>query len=321
MEKYQPKPNFDDIISAYERIKGFIHKTPVLTSKTFDGMTGSQLYFKCENFQKAGAFKFRGATNAVLALSDAEAKMGVITHSSGNHAGALSLAASLRKIPAFIVVPKNATGVKKDAVRGYGGKIIECQPTLDSREKTAEQVRKETGAILIHPYNNYKIIAGAGTTTLELLHDINDLEVILAPVGGGGLLSGTAIAARGSKNKIKVYGCEPQNANDAYLSFAAGEIIPVTNPDTVADGLRTSLGDKTFPIISKLVDDIFLVPEHEIVSAMKLLWERMKIIVEPSAVVPFAVVLQNRKELRKKKIGIILSGGNVDLSRLPFMPA
>ncbi len=179
MEKYQPKPNFDDIISAYERIKGFIHKTPVLTSKTFDGMTGSQLYFKCENFQKAGAFKFRGATNAVLALSDAEAKMGVITHSSGNHAGALSLAASLRKIPAFIVVPKNATGVKKDAVRGYGGKIIECQPTLDSREKTAEQVRKETGAILIHPYNNYKIIAGAGTTTLELLHDINDLEAML----------------------------------------------------------------------------------------------------------------------------------------------
>lgn len=321
MDKYKPKPNLDDIIAAFERIRGFIHKTPVLTSKTFDRMTGSQLYFKCENFQKAGAFKFRGATNAVFSLSDAEAKAGVLTHSSGNHAGALSLVASIRKIPVFIVIPKKAPAVKKDAIRGYGGKIFECEPTLESREKTGEQIEKKTGAKLIHPYNNYKIIAGAGTAALELLREIKNLEIILVPVGGGGLLSGTAIAATESKNKIKVYGCEPQNANDAHLSFAAGEIIPVSNPDTVADGLRTSLGDKTFPIISNLVDDIFLVSEQEIVSAMKLMWERMKIIVEPSAVVPFAVVLQNRKELRNKKIGIILSGGNVDLSRLPFKPA
>jgi threonine dehydratase len=281
-------------------------------------ITGFELYFKCENFQKAGAFKFRGATNAVFSLSERLAKRGVLTHSSGNHAGALSLAAKMRQIPAYIIMPKHAPDVKKAAVQHYGGIITECEPTLEAREKTAKIVLKKTGARFIHPYNNEEIIAGQGTLTLELLRQKNDLDLILVPVGGGGLISGTAICAKSLCPKIQIFGCEPQNADDAYRSFYAGKIIPVKNPNTIADGLRSSLGDKTFPIIRSLVDDIFLVTESEIITAMRYVWERMKIIVEPSAVVPFAAVLKNRKEFIGKKIALILSGGNVDVKNLTF---
>ena len=311
-------PTFVEIKKAHHLIKNYIHRTPVLTSKTLNKITECQLFFKCENFQKAGAFKFRGASNAVFSLSEKKAKRGVLTHSSGNHAGALSLAASMRNIPAFIVMPKNAPQVKKDAVQTYGGIITECEPTLAARETTADKVQKETGATLIHPYNNEIIIAGQGTATVELLEDTVDLDVILTPVGGGGLLSGTAIAAKSLNQNISVYGCEPKNADDAFRSFHAGKIIPVENPNTIADGLRTSLGVKTFPIIKKLVSDILLVSEEDIVRAMKMIWERMKIIVEPSAVVPFAAVLGHQKELAGKRIGLILSGGNVDVRNLPF---
>jgi threonine dehydratase len=311
-------PTFVEIEKAHQLIKNYIHRTPVLTSKTLNKITGSQLFFKCENFQKAGAFKFRGATNAVFALSEEEAKRGVLTHSSGNHAGALSLAASMRNIPAYIVMPRNAPQVKKDAVQTYGGIITECEPTLAARETTADKVQKETGATLIHPYNNEVIIAGQGTATVELLEETGNLDAILTPVGGGGLLSGTAIAAKSLDQNISVYGCEPQNADDAFRSFHAGKIIPVENPNTIADGLRTSLGVKTFPIIKKLVNDILLVSEEDIVKAMRMIWERMKIIVEPSAVVPLAAVLGHQEELSGKRIGLILSGGNVDVRNLPF---
>lgn len=316
MEKITP--TFAEIQKAHQLVKTYIHRTPVLTSQTLNKITGCQLYFKCENFQKAGAFKFRGATNAVFSLEKEEAQRGVLTHSSGNHAGALSLAASLRNIPAYIVMPKNAPEVKKIAVKTYGGIITECEPTLEDREKTAEKVRKRCGASLVHPYNNEKIIAGQATATVELLEDVNNLDIILAPVGGGGLLSGTAIAATSLNPNITVYGCEPKNADDAFQSFHVGKIIPVKNPNTIADGLRTSLGDKTFPIIKKLVKDILLVSEEEIVKAMRLIWERMKIIVEPSAVVPFAAVLRHQNEWSGKRIGLILSGGNVDVRNLPF---
>ncbi len=311
-------PGIEDIRQAHERIRDLIHKTPVLTSKTLNQMTGSELYFKCENFQKAGAFKFRGATNAVFSLTVEEARNGVVTHSSGNHAGALSLAASLRQIPAYIVMPTNAPTVKRAAVQSYGGSITECEPTLAAREATAAALLQQTGATMIHPYNDERIIAGQGTTTLELLATVSKLDAILAPVGGGGLLSGTAIAAKSLRPLIQVFGCEPQNADDAYRSFHTGKILPAVNPNTIADGLRTSLGSKTFPIICQLVDDILLVTEEEIVRAMRLIWERMKIIVESSSAVPLAALLRPRPELLGKRVGLILSGGNVDLTRLPF---
>jgi threonine dehydratase len=309
------RPDLEDIRSAHRRIVPYINKTPVMTCTTLDQMVGTRLFFKCENFQKAGAFKFRGACNAVLSLSDDEASLGVVTHSSGNHAAALSLAAKKRGIPARIVMPSNAPKVKVDAVRGYGGIITFCEPTLTSRESTAQLVIKETGAAFIHPYNDYRIIAGQGTAALELLEEIPDLDFLLAPVGGGGLLSGTAIAAKGLNPKIKVIGCEPKNADDAYRSIKAGRIIPSENPNTIADGLKTSLGDKTFPIIRNLVDDILLAAEGEIITAMRHILERMKIVVEPSAAVPVAVLLSKQLDVVGKKIGAILSGGNVDFSR------
>jgi threonine dehydratase len=278
-------------------------------------MAGASLFFKCESFQKTGAFKFRGACNAVFSLSDEEASRGVVTHSSGNHAAALSLAARKRGVTARIVMPSNAPQVKVDAVRGYGGIITFCEPTLESRESTAEKVIQKTSAVFIHPYNDNRIIAGQGTAALELLEEITDLDFLLAPVGGGGLLSGTAIAAKGLNPRIKVIGCEPKNADDAYQSIKAGRIIPSENPNTIADGLRTSLGDKTFPIIRDLVDDILLAKEEEIVTAMRHIWERMKIVVEPSAAVPLAVLLSKQHDVAGKKIGVILSGGNVDFSR------
>ena len=309
------RPDLKDIRAAHRRIRPYIVKTPILTCTALDSMVGAKLFFKCENFQKAGAFKFRGACNAVFLLSDDEASRGVVTHSSGNFAAALALAASKRGIAARIVMPSNAPAVKIDAVRSYGGIITFCEPTLSSRESMAAQVMKETGATFIHPYNDYRIIAGQGTAALELMEEISDLDFLLAPVGGGGLLSGTAIAAKALNPKIKVIGCEPKNADDAYRSMKAGRIIPSENPNTIADGLKTSLGDKTFPIIRDLVDEILLATEEEIIAAMRHIFERMKIVVEPSAAVPLAVLLSNQLNVADNNVGVIISGGNLDFSK------
>jgi threonine dehydratase len=305
-------PKLDDIKKAHLLVQQYVNKTPVLTCSSLNKKTGAQLFFKCENFQKVGAFKFRGATNAVFSLSDDEASRGVVTHSSGNHAAALALAARNRGITARIVMPSNAPQVKKDAVKNYGGIITFCEPTLKARESTAAKIIEETGATMIHPYNNYRIIAGAGTAALELLEEVPDLDYILAPVGGGGLLSGTALASKYTNSKIKVIAGEPKNADDAYRSVKAGRIIPPENPVTIADGLKTSLGEKTFPIIQKFVDDIILVSEAEIIEAMRMIFERMKIIIEPSSAVPFAALLFKKLYVSGKRVGIILSGGNVD---------
>ncbi len=273
---------------------------------------------KCENLQKVGAFKFRGACNAVFSLTDEEAARGVATHSSGNHAQALALAARLRGIPAYIVMPENAPAVKKAAVAGYGGQITFCEPTLQARESTLAQVVEETGATVVHPYNNYQVIAGQGTATLELLEEIPDLDVVIAPVGGGGLLSGTAIAAKGLAPNIRVIAAEPEMADDAYRSLQAGHIIPSENPQTIADGLLTSLGDLTFPIIQQYVEQIVTVSEAAILESMKFIWERAKIIIEPSAAVPVALLWERKIDLSGLRVGVILSGGNVDLERLPW---
>lgn len=311
-------PSFSDIEEAYQRIQPLINKTPVLTSGMINEIFSADIYFKCENFQKVGAFKFRGASNAVQLLSDTEARKGVTTHSSGNHAAALSLAARQRGIPAYIVMPDNAPEIKKIAVKGYGAKITFCEPTLEAREKTLEKVQHETGATFIHPYNNFNVISGQGTAALELLKEYPFLDIIIAPVGGGGLLSGTAISAKAMNQKIKVYAAEPLNADDAYRSFKQGVIIPSVNPKTIADGLLTSLGSITFQVIREKVDDIFTAKEESIIQAMKLIWERMKIIVEPSSAVPLAIIIENIDLFKNKKIGIIISGGNVDLNHLPF---
>ncbi len=310
------QPVLEDIQAAHERIRRYIHRTPILTCISLDEMFGVRLYFKCESFQKVGAFKFRGACNALFSLDKKYAEKGVVTHSSGNHAAALSLAARKRGIQAYIVMPSNAPKVKIAAVKNYGGHITFCEPTLESRETTAEKIIEETGATMIHPFNNYDIIAGQGTAALELLSEIDDLDFIMAPVGGGGLISGTALAAKAMKHEIKVFGCEPKNADDAYKSKNAGVIIPANNPDTIADGLKTSLGDKTFPIIRDYVDEILLATEKQIVHAMQLIFERMKIIVEPSSAVPLAALIDNNIKNSNKKIGIILSGGNVELNKL-----
>ena len=309
------QPTLNNITSAHKRIKSFIHRTPVLTCSAINKIIGANLFFKCENFQKVGAFKFRGACNTIFSLSEDEAKRGVVTHSSGNHAAALSLAAKKRNIKAHIVMPSTAPAVKVAAVKNYSGIITFCEPTLASRESTAEKIINETGATLIHPYNNYNIIAGQATAALELIEKIDNLDYVLAPVGGGGLLSGTALSTKFLQPKVKVIGCEPKNADDAYKSKQAGYIIPSDNPDTIADGLLTSLGDKTFPIIQKYVDKILLATEEKIIAAMQLIFERMKIIIEPSSAVPLAVLLSDQLDIKEKNIGIIISGGNVDFSR------
>ena len=309
------EPTLDDIRQAAARIRPHAHWTPVVRCHSLDEMTGASLFFKCENLQKVGAFKFRGASNAVLSLSEAEATRGVATHSSGNHAQALALAARMRGIYATIVMPSNAPEVKKAAVAGYGGKIVLCEPTLAAREETLAGVVAKSGATVIHPYNNYDVIAGQGTAALELLEEQGDLDAILVPVGGGGLLSGTLIAAKGISPKIKVVATEPEGADDAYRSWKAGKIIPMLSPKTVADGLLTSLGDKTFPVIQRLVDDIVTVSDDAILKAMKLIWERAKLVVEPSGAVPLGALLEGKAAVEGKKVGIILSGGNVDLSR------
>jgi len=301
-----------DIQKAHQRILPYINRTPVLTCSSLDEIIGAKLFFKCENFQKVGAFKFRGAMNAIFSLSEEAASKGVVTHSSGNHAAALALAARNRGITARIVMPSNAPQVKIDAVKNYGGIITFCEPTLEARETTSAKIIEETGATMIHPFNDYRIISGAGTAALELMDEISDLDYILAPVGGGGLLSGTALATKHINPKIKVIAGEPKNADDAYRSVQAGYIIPPENPDTIADGLKTALGDKTFPIIQEFVDDIILVTEEEIVEAMRFIFERMKIIIEPSSAVPFAVLLFKKIKIKNKRVGIVLSGGNVD---------
>ncbi len=311
-------PVYEDIIKAHKSIRPYIHRTPVLSSTGINNMLGVDLYFKCENFQKVGAFKFRGATNAVRQLSSAEAKKGVATHSSGNHAAALSLAARQMNIPAYIVMPESAPAIKKKAVKGYGAEITFCESTLEAREKTLEEVQKKTGATFIHPYHNFNVICGQGTAAKELLEDYPDLDVVIAPVGGGGLMSGTSIAAKAIKKESGVFGAEPLNADDAYRSFKQGVLIPSVRPDTIADGLLTSLSPLTFQIIKKNVDDIFTVKEETIVEAMRMVWERMKIIIEPSSAVPLAAVIENKYKFEGKKVGIIISGGNADLDHLPF---
>ena len=312
------RPSLTDIRAAADRIRRHIHRTPVLSCAGIDRIVGARLFFKCENFQKVGAFKIRGATNAVLSLNERAAAAGVATHSSGNHAAALALAARLRGVPAYVVMPDTAPQVKKDAVAGYGAQITFCAPTLEAREAGLAQVVADTGAAFIPPYNDERIIAGQATAALELLADIPDLDLILTPVGGGGLVSGTALTVRGLSSRSRVIAAEPKGADDAYRSFRAGHIIPSVNPQTIADGLLTSLGDKTFAIIRDCVDDIVTVEEADIIRAMRLIWERMKIIVEPSAAVPLGALLGRSVDVRGKRVAIILSGGNVDLARLPF---
>ena len=311
-------PTLQDIQQAAERIKPYAHRTPVLTNESLNQRVGAQVYLKCENFQKVGAFKFRGACNAVYSLSDEEAARGVCTHSSGNHAQALALAARMRGIPAYIVMPSSAPTVKKNAVAGYGGQITYCEPTLEARESTLDRIKLDTGANVVHPYNDERVIAGQGTATLELLDSIPDLDLIITPVGGGGLLSGTAIAAKGIKPGIRVIAGEPEMADDAFRSLKAGEIIPSQNPKSIADGLLSSVGNLDFPIIQQYVEQIVTVSETGIIDSMKYIWERAKIIIEPSAAVAIGVLWEKKIDLSGLKVGVILSGGNVDLEKLPW---
>jgi len=312
------EPSLNEIIQAHKRIKPHIHRTPVLTSIAINSLCQAELFFKCENFQKVGAFKMRGASNAVFSLDETEAERGVATHSSGNHAAALALAAKNRGIKSYIVMPKTAPQIKRDAVDGYGAEIIFCQPTLQSREETLEKVVQKTGAVFIHPYNDYRIIEGQATAALELLEDTNNLDIAMAPVGGGGLLSGTCLSVSFLSPKTKVIAGEPKGADDAYRSLQAGKILPSVNPQTIADGLLTSLGEKTFPIIQKHIEEIITVSEKNIVNAMRLIWERMKIIIEPSAAVPLGAIFEKPSKFQSQRVGIILSGGNLDLSKLPW---
>jgi len=306
------------INDAAKRIKNFVHRTPVLSSENINSLFNTEIFFKCENLQKAGVFKSRGAVNAIFSLSEDELKNGVATHSSGNHAQALARAALLRNTNAYIVMPENSSKVKIAAVKNYGGEITFCEANLDSREKTLEKIINKTQAVEIHPYNNYKIIAGQATATKELIEDVESLNVIMAPVGGGGLLSGTALATYYFSPGTKVIAAEPLQADDAYRSFYQKKFIPSINPNTIADGLLTSLGSLTFPIICEYVNEIMTVSEESIIKAMKLIWERMKIIIEPSSAVPLAAIIENRKYFENKRIGIIISGGNIDLNKIPW---
>jgi len=312
-------PSIHDIRETERRIRQHIHRTPVLTCNGINQMVGGEIYFKCENFQKVGAFKFRGAANAVFSLSDQEASHGVATHSSGNHAAALALAARSRGIQAYVVMPENAPQVKKAAVAGYGAEITFCPPTLKDREKSLNQVVERTGAAFIHPYDDYCIIAGQATATVELLETVPNMDIIMTPIGGGGLTSGTALAIKYLCPNTSMVAVEPYGADDAYRSFQTGRLVPSENPQTIADGLLTSLGDKTYPIVRDYVDEIVRVTEDGIIAAMRTIWERMKIVVEPSAAVPLAAPLTQCLDIMGKRVGIILSGGNVDLDRLPWL--
>ena len=311
--------DFPTIRSAHERIRPFIHRTPVLTSSRLDEASGASLFFKCENFQKIGAFKARGATNAVFSLDEATAGRGVATHSSGNHGAAVARAAKLRGIPAHIVMPSNSAKVKIRAVESYGARIVLCQPTEEARETVCADVIKKTGAMLIHSFENEDVMAGQGTAAVELLEDVPDLDLVMCPVGGGGLLVGTAVAAKSMRPTIKVIAAEPENVDDAAQSFRAGRLIQTEKKFTIADGLRTNVGAPNFAIIQRCVDDIVTVSEAAIVSAMRTIWETMKIIIEPSAAVPYAAIAERKIDVAGKRVGIILTGGNVDLDALPWM--
>ena len=312
--------SIDDIRAAAGRIKGVGHRTPILTSQTLDEMAGRKLFFKCENFQKVGAFKLRGGWNAVSMLSDEEAAKGVCTHSSGNHAQAVAFSAMKRGIASYIVMPNNVPDVKQDAVKGYGANIILCEPTLEARETTLDEITKKTGAQVVHPFNNPNVIAGQGTAALEMIEDLGTLDAIITPIGGGGLMSGTCIATRSLLPETKLFGAEPAGADDAYRSLKEGKIIPQTDPDTICDGLLTSLGEYTWNILKDHLEAIYTVTDDEVINAMRLVWERMKIIIEPSSATAVAVALKSEFKALEglEKVGIILTGGNVELSKLPF---
>ncbi|RLA12327.1 MAG: threonine/serine dehydratase [Gammaproteobacteria bacterium] len=312
-------PTFEDVKAAHKRIAPYIHRTPVLTSSYFNNLSGAELFFKCENFQKAGVFKVRGACNAVFGLSDEKAAKGVATHSSGNHALSLSYAAGRRGIQATVVMPRTAPEAKKAAVRGYGGEVLECEPSTAVREEMLNELVARTGADFVHPYNDHRVIAGQGTCSLELYQDIESLDAIVAPIGGGGMISGTCLTMSNLSPETAIYAAEPKNADDAYRSFHAGEIIEDDSPQTVADGLKVSLRPRTWHFVSKYVTDILLATEEEIIEAMYLTWQRMKIVIEPSSAVPLATILKNKPLFEGKRVGVILTGGNVDLKKLPWM--
>ncbi|HEX3631428.1 MAG TPA: pyridoxal-phosphate dependent enzyme [Casimicrobiaceae bacterium] len=306
------------IRAAHARIRPHVHHTPVLTSRSLDAAAEATLFFKCENLQKVGAFKARGACNAVFSLDEAEARRGVVTHSSGNHGAAVAWAAARRGIPAWVVMPENSAEIKKAAVQGLGATVRFCAPTLEARDTTCAAVQAETGALLVHPYDDWRVIAGQGTAALELLEQVPDLDAVITPVGGGGLLSGTAIATRAIKPSIRIYGAEPAGADDAWRSLKSGRIVPQTDPRTIADGLRSSLGVKTFAVLSTLVDAIGTTSEEAIVRAMRLTWDKLKLIVEPSSAVPLAALLERKLPVAGQRVGVVISGGNVDLDRLPW---
>ena len=312
-------PTFDDVLAAHERVAPYIHRTPVLTSTYLNELTGAELFFKCENFQKAGAFKVRGACNAVFGLSDEMADKGVATHSSGNHALSLSYAAGRRGIPCHVVMPRTAPQSKKDAVRGYGGVITECEPSTTSREAVFAEVHARTGAEFVHPYNDPRVIAGQGTCSRELFSQVEGLDAVIAPIGGGGMISGTCLTASTIAPGVDVFAAEPKNADDAYRSFKAGHIIADDAPDTVADGLKVPLKDLTWHFVRNHVADIFTATEEQIVDAMKMTWKRMKIVMEPSCAVPLAAILANPERFKGRRVGVIITGGNVDLDNLPWM--
>jgi threonine dehydratase len=321
-------PDWSAILDAHARIAPRIHRTPVLTSTSLDAIAGARVFFKCENFQKTGSFKIRGATNAIFSLAESEVSRGIVTLSSGNHGAAVACAATWRGVPAWIVMPKNAPKVKFRAVESYGGRITLCEPTVSARAETAKRLQAETGATMIHPYDNDQIIAGQATAAKELLEEVPDLDAVFAPVSGGGLLSGTCLGAKGISGDVRVFGCEPESADDAYRSLTTGTLQTLESTDTIADGLRASLAPRTFAILRRQVEGVLLVSEEEIIAAMRIVWERMKIIIEPSSAVVVAPLLRPgaiaglrlraRTDGTPPKIGLILSGGNVDFSSLPF---
>ena len=314
-------PTFADVLNAHERIKPYIHRTPILTSEFMNDLTGAQLFFKCENFQKAGAFKVRGASNAVFGLSEEQAAKGVATHSSGNHGLSLSYAAGRRGIPVTVVIPRTAPEAKKDAMRGYGATIVECEPSTSSREAVFAEVVAQSGADFVHPYNDPRVIAGQATCSKELIEDLGDLDAVIAPIGGGGMVSGTCLTVSNLAPKTKIYAAEPLNADDAYRSFKAGHIIADDAPVTIADGLKVPLKELTWHFVSNHVEDILLATEQEIIDAMYLTWQRMKIVIEPSCAVPLATIIKNKHLFAGKRVGVIITGGNVDLDKLPWMVA
>jgi len=311
-------PNFDDVLEAGQRIEPHIHQTPVLTSSFMNELTGAQLFFKCENFQKAGAFKVRGACNAVFGLTGDKISKGVATHSSGNHALSLSYAAGRRDIPVTVVMPRTAPDAKKAAVKGYGGVVVECEPSTSSREEVFAQVVAQSGADFVHPYNDPRVISGQATCSRELIENIDGLDAIVAPIGGGGMISGTCLTVSNIAPDLKIYAAEPKNADDAYRSFKAGHIIADDAPNTVADGLKVPLKDLTWHFVSNYVEDILLASEQEIIDAMMLTWQRMKIVMEPSSAVPLATIIKNKELFAGKRVGVIITDGNVDLNKLPW---